>query len=110
MQDAPEADRQAPRRIRDHAQGHKGIRLQIWMQPDQLARLEAAAELHGRSRAGEIRDLIDGIKRPAHDCKQAVAALGRVGGLIKHYQAASPADIAQIWDAIRDIRRAIYGG
>lgn len=102
----PEADREATR----DKQRHKGVRIQVWMPTEQLARLDTVAGIGGITRSDAIRRMIDGQPIPDRTCKQAVAALGRVGGLIKMHKAASPAQIAEIWDAIRDIRRAVYCG
>lgn len=110
---APEADRTttppAAGQEAPYVDRHKGVAVRVWMRPEQLARLDAVAEIGGITRSDAIRRMIDQQPIPDRTCKQAVAALGRVGGLIKMYQAATPDQIAEIWAAIKDIRRAIYG-
>lgn len=103
--DAPEIDRTATKA----KPRHKGIRIQVWMPQTALVRLDAIAEFGGITRSDAVRRMIDSQPIPDKTCRQAVAALGRVGGLIKLHKAATPAEIGEIWDAIKDIRRAIYG-
>lgn len=99
---APESDRQAPQGDR-----HKGVAVRVWMPPEQLVRLDAIAAIGGITRSDAIRRMIDGQPIPERTCREAIASLGRVGGLIKLYRAAKPEQITAIWDAIKDIRRAI---
>lgn len=102
MSEAQEADRQA-RKDR-----HKGVAVRVWMSPDQIARLDAAGEITGRTRSGTIRDLVDGIKRPDRTCARAVGLLGRVGGLMKKNRIGTREEIDQIFEAISEMREAIY--
>lgn len=87
---------------------HKGVAVHVWLSPAQLARLDAAGEITGRTRSGTIRDMIDGIKRPDRTCARAVGLLGRVGGLMKLHKIGTREEIDQIFEAIAEMREAIY--
>lgn len=102
MNEAQETDRKARK------DKHKGVLLQVWVSPAQLARLDAAGEITGRTRSGTIRDMIDGIKRPDRTCARAVGLLGRIGGIMKKERIGTREEIDQIFAAIREMREVIY--
>lgn len=104
-----EADRQRPAKPTDK-QRHRGIRVQIWMRPEQIARLDDMAAITDSTRSGVVRDLIDGIKRPSMAGVKAAGELSRIGGLMKLYKIGTRAEVAEVLRIARELRAGLIRG
>lgn len=89
---------------------HRGQRIQVYLQADDLARLDELVGLsHRGTRADAVRMLIRGAPFVDRTFGQAVAALGRIGGLIKRDRLLRAPELAELRRIINDMRAWMYG-
>lgn len=91
---------------------HKGTRIQIWLNDKHIEKLNCLASLTRKTRTRVIRDLLDGqdlSKTPDKSCRDAVAQLGRIGGLMKIHRIGTQKQISDLFNIVKDLRKKIYG-
>lgn len=89
---------------------HKGTRIQVYLRADDLAHLDELKALsHHGTRADTVRMLIRGTPFVDRSFKEALAALGRIGGLIKRDQLLPAPEVQELRKVINEMRAHLYG-
>lgn len=92
------------------ANKHRGKRIQIYLQAPDLGRLDELVTLsRHQTRADAVRMLIRGAPIVDRSFGEALAALGRIGGLIKRDRLLPPESVAELRAIINDMRAHLYG-